>query len=374
MSDAKMKNENDVSYTILEFSIAMQIRTALSLCFLFVSIPTVIYILWIDTYVIIRPNFCIRSDRFEYMRPCPNSTNASMSGWVNDPPSSCAGPLLNNRSSVRTMHSSGTYRSVFGPQFHEAAPASGGHDGSTAGDGHDDESGAGAEEDETFASNDHQTPKGNGDDESKANESGDSSRDTSSETGAGDIEDDEDVSGRQSRVLPTPMVVPFTSGLQAEEGSDERSPHDDDHADEGEMQKVNDGEGGDERSPQDDHCAVEGDMQEVNDPGDPSPPFPVTTTRKAHRPITSRRWTAADSFGGSIFELIMCVHRGVMMIFCRMMKSTDKMKAEAKSRVVVISIKKQPKRPKHGFMPEGATVETISPIPYDVVKDLKGGY
>ncbi|CAA3005490.1 60S ribosomal L21-2 [Olea europaea subsp. europaea] len=68
----------------------------------------------------------------------------------------------------------------------------------------------------------------------------------------------------------------------------------------------------------------------------------------------------------------MCVHRGVMRNFCRMMKSTDKMKAEAKSRGVVISTKKQPKGPKPGFMPEGATVKTITPIPYDVVIDLKG--
>ncbi|CAA3016725.1 60S ribosomal L21-1-like, partial [Olea europaea subsp. europaea] len=55
-----------------------------------------------------------------------------------------------------------------------------------------------------------------------------------------------------------------------------------------------------------------------------------------------------------------------------MMKSTNKIKVEAKSTGVVISTKKQPKGSKPGFMPESATVETITPIPYDVVNDLKG--
>ncbi|CAA3005491.1 Hypothetical predicted protein [Olea europaea subsp. europaea] len=87
-------------------------------------------------------------------------------------------------------------KSVVEPQFHEAAPASGRHDGSAAGDGHDDESGVGVEDDETSVSDDRPTPEGNGDDGSKADESGDSSRNTSSETGAGDTEDDEDASRR----------------------------------------------------------------------------------------------------------------------------------------------------------------------------------
>ncbi|CAA3009976.1 Hypothetical predicted protein [Olea europaea subsp. europaea] len=87
-------------------------------------------------------------------------------------------------------------RSVVEPQFHEAAPASGGHDGSAAGDGHDDESDAGAEDDETSSSDDRQTLEGNDDDGSKVNESEDSSRNTSNETGAGDTEDDEDALGR----------------------------------------------------------------------------------------------------------------------------------------------------------------------------------
>ncbi|CAA2956472.1 Hypothetical predicted protein [Olea europaea subsp. europaea] len=159
-------------------------------------------------------------------------------------------------------------RSVVGPQFHEVAPASGGHEGSAAGDEHDDESDAGAEDDETSASNDHQTPKGNGDDGSKADDSGDSSRDASSEIGTGDTEDDEDASGQQSGALPTPMVAPSTFGV------DERSQHDDDHANKGEMHEVNDGEGGEERSPQDDDRAEEGDMQELNDPGETVPTLP----------------------------------------------------------------------------------------------------
>ncbi|CAA2982678.1 60S ribosomal L21-1 [Olea europaea subsp. europaea] len=48
--------------------------------------------------------------------------------------------------------------------------------------------------------------------------------------------------------------------------------------------------------------------------------------------------------------------------------------AEAKARGEVISTKRQPKGPKPGFMVEGATLETVTPIPYDVVNDLKGGY
>ncbi|XP_022845757.1 uncharacterized protein LOC111368635 [Olea europaea var. sylvestris] len=60
----------------------------------------------------------------------------------------------------------------------------------------------------------------------------------------------------------------------AGEGSDKRSPHDDDHADEGEIHEVNDGEGGDEHSPQDDDRVEEGVMQEMNDPGETVPILP----------------------------------------------------------------------------------------------------
>ena len=52
----------------------------------------------------------------------------------------------------------------------------------------------------------------------------------------------------------------------------------------------------------------------------------------------------------------------------------DQLKAEAKAKGQVISTKRQPEGPKPGFMVEGAKLETVTPIPYDVVNDLKGGY
>ena len=52
----------------------------------------------------------------------------------------------------------------------------------------------------------------------------------------------------------------------------------------------------------------------------------------------------------------------------------DQLKAEAKARGEVISTKRQTEGPKPGFMVECATLETVTPIPYDVVNDLKGGY
>ncbi|KAE8023817.1 hypothetical protein FH972_009478 [Carpinus fangiana] len=52
----------------------------------------------------------------------------------------------------------------------------------------------------------------------------------------------------------------------------------------------------------------------------------------------------------------------------------DQLKAEAKARGEKISPKRQPQGPKPGFMVAGATLETVTPIPYDVVNDLKGGY
>ncbi|MCL7028064.1 hypothetical protein MKW94_028819 [Papaver nudicaule] len=52
----------------------------------------------------------------------------------------------------------------------------------------------------------------------------------------------------------------------------------------------------------------------------------------------------------------------------------DKLKVEAKARGEKISTKRQPEGPKPGFMVEGATLETVTPIPYDIVNDLKGGY
>ncbi|CAD5315762.1 unnamed protein product [Arabidopsis thaliana] len=55
-------------------------------------------------------------------------------------------------------------------------------------------------------------------------------------------------------------------------------------------------------------------------------------------------------------------------------KQNDVLKADAKARGETISTKRQPKGPKPGFMVEGMTLETVTPIPYDVVNDLKGGY
>ena len=52
----------------------------------------------------------------------------------------------------------------------------------------------------------------------------------------------------------------------------------------------------------------------------------------------------------------------------------DQLKAEAKACGEIISTKRQPEGPKPGFIVEGATLDTVTPIPYDVVNDLKGGY
>ncbi|CAA3019852.1 Hypothetical predicted protein [Olea europaea subsp. europaea] len=294
---------------------------------------------------------------FGHTRPCPNSANASMSVWVNARPGFCAEPPPNNRNSVDTMRSSGTYslvpfpdrpvqfldnlaRKVVGPQFHEATPASGGDDGIDAGDEHDDESGAGVEDVDTSASDSYHTSEGNGEDVSKLDDSGESGCDPSSEIGGSDSENKVDASGRQSGTLPTPVVAPSTSGVQGtrggvtltredmddmydqrilfemrlrtvkleimqhvteefarlrdfistlvppssgtstsaaapvvnklnlwddpHEGSNVRSPHDDDLADKAEMQEENDGEDGDKQSPEDDDRTEEGDMQDMN--------------------------------------------------------------------------------------------------------------
>jgi len=52
----------------------------------------------------------------------------------------------------------------------------------------------------------------------------------------------------------------------------------------------------------------------------------------------------------------------------------DKMKAEAKAKGEKVNTKRQPEGPKPGFKVEGQVMETVTPIPYDVVNDLKGGY
>ena len=55
-------------------------------------------------------------------------------------------------------------------------------------------------------------------------------------------------------------------------------------------------------------------------------------------------------------------------------KKNDLLKAEAKAKGENISTKRQSEGPKPGFIVEGATLETVTPIPYDVVNDLKGAY
>ena len=55
-------------------------------------------------------------------------------------------------------------------------------------------------------------------------------------------------------------------------------------------------------------------------------------------------------------------------------KKNDLLKAEAKAKGEKISTKRQPEGPKPSFfIVEGATLETVTSIPYDV-NDLKGGY
>ncbi|CAA2990980.1 Hypothetical predicted protein, partial [Olea europaea subsp. europaea] len=388
MSDAKMKNEKDVINTIHGFSIVMQGRTELRSCVLFVSIRRVTYIIWMDTYATIflfSSKFLFSSGQIWAFEAMPE-LGEHFGEWVGE-----RSPLLLCWTSTKQSQQR-TYDAFFRDVqvmdiFHlpfnsfvflgivcnifelPVLPYCGVHEGSTAGDGHDDESSAGVENDETFTSDDRQTSEGNGDDGSKANDNGDSGGDTSSETGGGDTEDDEDASGWQSSALPTPMVGPSTFGLSGRrggptvtmedvegmlldqcilfemrlrtvkleimqhvteefarlrdfistlvppsggtstsaaapamnephiwddphedgQGSDVRSPHDDDraeetemqewnagessnkwsphdddHADEGEMHEVNDGEGGDEWNTQDDDHAEEGDMREVN--------------------------------------------------------------------------------------------------------------
>jgi large subunit ribosomal protein L21e len=52
----------------------------------------------------------------------------------------------------------------------------------------------------------------------------------------------------------------------------------------------------------------------------------------------------------------------------------DRLKAEAKARGEKVSTKRQPAGPKAGFVLDASTLQTVTPIPYDVVNDLKGGY
>lgn len=40
----------------------------------------------------------------------------------------------------------------------------------------------------------------------------------------------------------------------------------------------------------------------------------------------------------------------------------------------LVNLKRQPAGPRDGFVLDSSTLETVTPIPYDVVNDLKGGY
>jgi large subunit ribosomal protein L21e len=60
--------------------------------------------------------------------------------------------------------------------------------------------------------------------------------------------------------------------------------------------------------------------------------------------------------------------------FLERRKTNDRLKAEAKARGEKVSTKRQPAGPKGGFVLDASTLQTVTPIPYDVVNDLKGGY
>ncbi|CAA2955916.1 Hypothetical predicted protein [Olea europaea subsp. europaea] len=213
MSDTKMKNEKDVSYTIHGFSIVMQIwvyeampklgdrfgervgeRSSRLLC-------------WTSTK---QPQQRTYDAFFRDVQLHVHATLRPTAAERDLPYIVSLVPF----SDRPVQFLDGLARSVVGPQFHEAAPASGVDDGSAAGDGHEDESSAEAEDVDTSASDDHQTPEGNEDDGSKPDDSGESGCNPSSETSGSDSEDEVDALGRQSGALPTPVVAPSTSGVQ----------------------------------------------------------------------------------------------------------------------------------------------------------------
>ncbi|CAA3009977.1 Hypothetical predicted protein [Olea europaea subsp. europaea] len=172
----------------------------------------------------------------------------------------------------------------------------------------------------------------------------------------------EDVDGGDMDLCPDDGGRPSPIENLKVNGGDERSPHDNDHAEEIEMQEVNAGEGSDKRSPHDDNHADEGEMQEVNDPRETVPTLPSDDNEEgpsAHdiTEVNGRQQVHSEGC------FLMCVDRGVMRNFCRMIKSTDKMKAEAKSRGVVISTKNQPNGPTPGFMPEACASTALVILP-----------
>lgn len=60
--------------------------------------------------------------------------------------------------------------------------------------------------------------------------------------------------------------------------------------------------------------------------------------------------------------------------FLERRKSNDVKKAEAKKRGETVDLKRQPAGRMPGFDLDSSTLETVTPIPCDVVNDLKGGY
>lgn len=56
--------------------------------------------------------------------------------------------------------------------------------------------------------------------------------------------------------------------------------------------------------------------------------------------------------------------------FLERRKSNDIRKAEAKARGETVDLKRQPAGPKGGFVLDSSTLETVTPIPYDVVHGL----
>ncbi|CAL9077842.1 unnamed protein product [Musa acuminata var. zebrina] len=86
--------------------------------------------------------------------------------------------------------------------------------------------------------------------------------------------------------------------------------------------------------------------------------------------FSTSRSATGSSRKGSMSAWSMCSRPGAREDFRSRLKKNDQLKAEAKARGVVISTKRQPEGPKPGFMVEGATLETVTPIPYDVVNDL----
>ncbi|CAA2971827.1 Hypothetical predicted protein [Olea europaea subsp. europaea] len=217
MSDAKMKNEKDVSYTIHGFPIVMQIwayevmpklgerfgervveRSPRLLCWNSTKQPqqrtydAFFKDVQLHVHATLRPT--------EAERDLPYIANLVS---FSDRPVQFLDDLA---------------RRVVSPQFHEAAPASGGDDGSDAGDEHDNKSGAGAEDVDTSASDGHHTLEGNGEDGAEPDNSGESGGDHSSETSGSDRENEVDASGRKLGALPTQVVAPSTYGVQGTRG------------------------------------------------------------------------------------------------------------------------------------------------------------